>query len=42
MGINYKTDTNKGYYSIINKAKYYPSGKIPIISILPPDFFVYT
>lgn len=30
MGINYKTDTNKGYYEIINKEKYYPSGKAPI------------
>ena len=30
MGINYKTDTHKGYYEIINKAKYYPSGKVPI------------
>lgn len=30
MGINYKTDTTKGYYQILNKDKYYPSGKVPI------------
>jgi len=30
MGINYKTDTNKGYYQILNKEKYYPTGKVPI------------